>query len=52
MFSEQVVEGAAGVVIGGYMANAEKFRDKTVALVSCGAKLNKIRALCNGFILQ
>ena len=40
MFSEQVVEGAAGVVIGGYMANAEKFHDKTVALVSCGANID------------
>ena len=39
-FVAQVVEGAAGVAIGGYMANAQKFRDKTVALVACGSNID------------
>ena len=36
----QVVEGAAGVAIGGYMTNAKKFKDKTVALVACGSNID------------
>jgi threonine dehydratase len=33
------VEGSAGVSIGAYMENADKFHGKNVAIVSCGANI-------------
>ena len=33
------MEGSAGVSIGAYMENADKFHGKNVAIVSCGANI-------------
>ena len=39
-FVSKVVEGAAGVAIGAFMSNSDKFRRcKSVAIVACGANI-------------
>lgn len=35
----KIVEGSAGVSIGAYMENVDKFHGKNVAIVSCGANI-------------
>ncbi|KAK3098371.1 hypothetical protein FSP39_018899 [Pinctada imbricata] len=35
----KVVEGAAGVSIGAFMKNADRFKDKKVVIISCGANI-------------
>lgn len=39
-FFTQIVEGAAGVSIGAYMTNMEKFSGQNVVIISCGGNLS------------
>ena len=40
VFTLQIVEGAAGLAIGGYMANVDTFKGQNVVVVSCGSNIS------------